>query len=247
MDLMRQQSEHCGTRIVTETVDRVDLAKRPFKVFVGGQTYETKALIIATGATAKRMDLPGEERLWQKGISACAVCDGALPVFRNKVLAVVGGGDSAVEEATYLTKFGSKVLMVVRRDVLRASKVMQERAKKNPKIEILFNTVPLEVLGDKVVTGLKVKNTVSNVESVLAVGGLFYAIGHVPNTSFLEGQVAVDEAGYIKTQPGTTKTSVEGVFACGDVQDKVYRQAITSAGTGCMAALDTERFLSEHA
>ena len=245
MDLMRKQSEHCGTRILTETVDRVDLSKRPFKVFVSAAVYETKALIIATGATAKRMDLPGEERLWQKGISACAVCDGALPVFRNKVLVVVGGGDSAVEEATYLTKFGSKVLMVVRRDVLRTSKVMQERAKKNPKIEILFNTVPLEVLGDKAVTGVKVKNVTSAAESALSAGGLFYAIGHVPNTSFLEGQVDVDEAGYIKTRPGATKTSVEGVFACGDVQDKVYRQAVTSAGTGCMAALDAERFLGD--
>ncbi len=244
MDLMRQQSVHCGTRIITETVEKIDLSRRPFKVFVGTQTYETGALIIATGATAKRMDLPGEERLWQKGISACAVCDGALPVFRNKVLAVVGGGDSAVEEATYLTKFASKVLMCVRRDVLRASKVMQARAMGNPKIEILFNTVPTEVLGDKVVSGLKVKNSLSGAETVLPIGGLFYAIGHLPNTSFLDGQVVLDEAGYIQTQPGTAKTSVEGVFACGDVQDKVYRQAVTSAGTGCMAALDAERFLN---
>ena len=246
MDLMRQQSLHCGTRILTETVDRVDLSRWPFKVFVGDKVHETRALIISTGAAAKRMNLPGEQRLWQKGISACAVCDGALPVFRNKVLAVIGGGDSAVEESTYLTKFASQVLMIVRRDVLRAAKVMQERARNNPKIKILLNTVPVEVLGDKTVTGLKVKNAVTGAESVLSVGGLFYAIGHVPNTSFLQGQVAVDEAGYIQVQPGTTRTSVDGVFACGDVQDKVYRQAVTSAGTGCMAALDAERFLSGH-
>ena len=164
----------------------------------------------STGATAKRMHLPGEENLWQKGISACAVCDGALPYFRNKVLAVIGGGDSAVEEATYLTKFASKVLMIVRRDVLRASKVMQERAQNNPKIEILFNTLPLEVLGEKNVSGLKIKNAMTNAESTLSVGGLFYAIGHLPNTAFLEGQLGLDETGYIKTITGSTKTMCRG-------------------------------------
>jgi len=244
MDKMRAQSLHCGTRIATETVDKVNLSQRPFKVWAGGQEYQANALIVSTGATAKRMHLPGEENLWQKGISACAVCDGALPFFRNKVLAVVGGGDSAVEEATFLTKFASKVLMIVRRDVLRASKVMQERAKNNLKIEIMFNTIPLEVLGDKSVTGLKIKNALTNVETTLDVGGLFYAIGHLPNTGFLEGQLELDETGYIKTKPGSTKTNVEGVFAAGDVQDKIYRQAVTSAGTGCMAALDAEHFLS---
>jgi thioredoxin reductase (NADPH) len=245
MEKMREQSVHCGTRIYTETVEKVDLSKRPFKVWSEGKEYQTRALIIATGATAKRMNLPGEDRLWQKGISACAVCDGALPFFRNKVLVVVGGGDSAVEEATHLTKFGSKVIMLVRRDVLRASKVMQERAKNNPKIEIKFHTIPLEVLGEKSVTGIKIKNAQSGEESVLEAGGLFYAIGHVPNTEFLGGQLSLDETGYIKTKPGTTHTSVEGVFAAGDVQDKIYRQAVTSAGTGCMAALDAERYLSE--
>ena len=243
MDKMRAQSLRCGARIVTETVDKVDLTQRPFKVWAAGVKYEAKALIISTGATAKRMHLPGEENLWQKGISACAVCDGALPFFRNKVLAVIGGGDSAVEEAAYLTKFASKVLMIVRRDVLRAAKVMQERAKNDPKIEIMFNTLPLEVLGDKFLTGLKIKDATTNAQRVLNIGGLFYAIGHLPNTAFLEGQLELDEAGYIKTKPGTTKTSVEGVFAAGDVQDKVYRQAVTSAGTGCMAALDAEHFL----
>jgi len=244
MEKMREQSLRCGARIATETVDKVDFSKRPFKVWAGGIEYQANALIISTGATAKRMHLPGEDHLWQKGISACAVCDGALPFFRNKVLAVVGGGDSAVEEAGYLTKFASKVLMIVRRDVLRASKVMQERAQNNPKIEILFNTIPLEVLGDKSVSGLKIKNAQTNVESTLTVGGLFYAIGHLPNTGFLEGQIELDETGYIKTKPGSTKTNVPGVFAAGDVQDKIYRQAITSAGSGCMAALDAEHFLT---
>jgi thioredoxin reductase (NADPH) len=244
MAKMREQSLRCGACILTQTVDRVDLAKRPFKVWADGQEYETKALIIATGATAKRMHLLGEDRLWQKGISACAVCDGALPFFRNKVLAVVGGGDSAVEEANYLTKFAFKVLMIVRRDVLRASKVMQERAQNNPKIEILFNTLPLEVLGDKSVAGLKVEHSITHAQTVLDIGGLFYSIGHLPNTAFLAGQLELDETGYIKTKPGTTQTSVEGVFAAGDVQDKVYRQAVVSAGSGCMAALDAEHFLS---
>ena len=246
MDMMREQSIHCGTRIKTETVDKVDLSSRPFKVFVGEQTIEAESIIIATGATAKRMNLPGEDRLWQRGISACAVCDGALPVFRNKVLVVVGGGDSAGEEATFLTKYASKVVLLVRRDVMRASKAMQERVKNNPKIEILWNTVPLEVEGDKLVAGVKVESTINHQQSTINAGGLFYAIGHLPNTGFLNGQIELDDVGYIKTKPGTTKTSVEGVFACGDVQDKVYRQAVTAAGTGCMAALEAERFLSEH-
>ncbi len=245
MERMRRQSVHCGTRIVTETVDKVDLSKQPYKVFAGGKEFQTKTLIIATGATAKRMNLPGEERLWQKGISACAVCDGALPFFRNKVLAVIGGGDSAAEESTFLTKFASKVVLLVRRGEMRASKVMQERVRHHPKIETQFYTVAIEVLGEDKVTGLKIQNTKTGAQSTLDIGGLFYAIGHVPNTEFLAGQVEVDTNGYIKTQPGTTKTSVPGVFAAGDVQDKVYRQAVTSAGTGCMAALDAERYLSE--
>ena len=243
MEKMRAQSVHCGTRILTETVEKVDLSKRPFQVFAGGQEYSAEALIIATGATAKRMDLPGEDRLWQKGISACAVCDGGLPFFRNKVLVVVGGGDSAVEEACYLTKFASKVILLVRRDVLRAAKVMQDRAKHNLKIEIKYNAIPVEVLGDKMLSGIKIKDAHTGIISTIDAGGLFYAIGHVPNTEFLDGQLSLDETSYIKVQPGTTKTSVEGVFAAGDVADRVYRQAITSAGTGCMSALDAERFL----
>ncbi len=241
---MREQSIHCGARIKTVTIDRVDLKVRPFKVFAGSENLETKTLIIATGATAKRMNVPGEEKLWQKGISACAVCDGALPIFRNKIVAVVGGGDSAVEESTYMTKYAQKVLLLVRRNALRASKAMQERVFANKKIEVFWNTLLLEVIGDKSLTGLKVKDLKSSQEKILEAGGLFYAIGHLPNTGFLNGQLELDEAGYVKTKPGTTFTNVEGVFACGDVQDKVYRQAVTAAGTGCMAALDAERYLS---
>ncbi len=245
MERMRQQSLNCGARIETLTVEKVDVSRQPFKIFAGTSTLETKVLIVATGATAKRMFVPGEERLWQKGISACAVCDGALPVFRNKNLVVVGGGDSAVEEATYLTKFAAKLTLLVRRDVLRASKVMQERILSNPKIEIFWNTVLLEVVGDSKLTAVKIKNIKTNQESILEAGGLFYAIGHVPNTAFLNGQIELDDVGYIKTKPGTTQTNIDGVFACGDVQDKIYRQAVTAAGSGCMAALDAERFLRE--
>ncbi len=257
MARMREQSLKCGARILTETVDRVDLGRggsrpacrqagpaRTFKVFVGAKSIETKSLIIATGATAKRLGIPGEERLWQKGISACAVCDGALPIFRNKVLVVIGGGDTACEEALYLAKFAGKLVMLVRRDVLRASKAMQERVRSDKKIEIKWNTNPLEALGDKSLTGIKIRNNKTAEESVVEAGGLFYAVGHQPNTAFLEGQVDLDDVGYIKTVPGTTRTNVEGVFACGDVQDKVYRQAVTAAGSGCMAALEAERYLS---
>jgi len=246
MERMRSQSLRCGARIETVTIDKVDLKSRPFKVFARDKVIETKTLIIATGATAKRLGVPGEERLWQKGISACAVCDGALPIFRNKHLVVVGGGDSAVEEASFLTKYASQVTLLVRRDSLRAAKVMQERLFANKKIKILWNTILLEVLGDQQLSGVRMKNVKTNEETILNVGGLFYAIGHLPNTAFLEGQLERDEAGYIKTKPGTTVTNVHGVFACGDVQDKVYRQAVTAAGTGCMAALDAERFLAEH-
>jgi thioredoxin reductase (NADPH) len=245
MDKMREQSLQCGARIKTETVDKVDLRARPFKVFAGSSMIEAKAIIVATGATAKRLNLPGEDRLWQRGISACAVCDGALPIFRNKVLAVIGGGDSAVEESTYLTKYASKVLLIHRRDTLRATKAMQERVLSNKKIEILWDTVVLETLGEKALTGLKIRNVKTRVEKTLDVGGLFYAIGHLPNTAFLDGQLELDETGYIKIKRGFTETSVPGVFACGDVQDKIYRQAVTAAGSGCMAALDAERYLTE--
>lgn len=245
MQKMRDQSVKCGTRIQTLTVNTVDLKNRPFKIFTDEGMTETQVIIIATGATAKRMNLPGEDRLWQRGISACAVCDGALPLFRNKPLAVIGGGDSAIEEATYLTNFASKVFLIHRRNELRASKAMQARAFNNPKIEVVWDTVPVEAIGDKFLSGLKIKNVKSQAEKILEVSGLFYAIGHKPNTDFLEGQLSLDETGYIKTEPGTSKTSIEGVFACGDVQDKKYRQAVTAAGTGCMAALEAERYLAE--
>ncbi len=246
MDRMRRQSLRCGARIETRTVLSVDLGRRPFTVQAEGMTVETAVLIVATGATAKRLHLPGEDRLWQKGISACAVCDGALPIFRGKVLAVIGGGDSAVEEATYLTKFAAKVLLIHRRDALRASKAMQERLFADPKIEVVWNAVPVEALGEESLTGLRVRDVQSGEERAIEIGGLFYAIGHQPNTAFLSGQLETDESGYIKVRPGTTQTGREGVFACGDVQDKVYRQAVTAAGTGCMAALEAERFLAEH-
>lgn len=246
MQKMRNQSLHCGARIITKTVQSVDLSSRPFKVVVGHDTYLAESLIIATGATAKRMNVPGEEIYWQKGVSACAVCDGGLPVFRGKHLAVIGWGDTALEEALYLTKFASKVSIIVRRDVLRASKAMQTRAMTNPKIEFIWNTTLEEIAGnDMLISQLKLKNLITGESFTLEVWGLFYAIGHVPNTTFLDGQLKLDEAGYIITQPGSSYTSVEGVFAAGDVQDHIYRQAITSAGSGCMAALDCERWLAE--
>src|SRR3989338_9053457 len=244
---MREQAIRCGARIVTETVDKADLKKFPFKVFAGAKSVETRSIIVATGATAKRMAIPGEEKLWQKGISACAVCDGALPIFRHKVLVVIGGGDTAAEEALFLTKYASRVIMLVRRDVLRASKIMVDRVFADKKIEVRWNSNAMEVIGDQRVTGVKIKNNKTGAETTIEAGGLFYAIGHQPNTAFLGGQLDLDATGYIKTVPGTTKTSVAGVFACGDVQDKVYRQAVTAAGTGCMAALEAGRYLSEHA
>lgn len=243
MNKMREQSVHCGTRIRTETIVKVDFSKQPFKIWTEDEMVEAKTIIIATGATAKRMHVPGEERLWQRGISACAVCDGALPVFRNQPLVVVGGGDTAVEEATHLTKFGSKVYLVHRRDTLRASKAMQQRAFKNPKLEMVWDTVLLDAEGKDSVDRVKLQNIKTGKEYTLEAKGLFYAIGHTPNTSFLDGQLKLDESGYILTEPGSTRTSVRGVFAAGDVQDKRYRQAVTSAGTGCMSALDAEHFL----
>ena len=243
---MRDQSMRYGTEILTETVDKVDLSARPFKVEANGVNYEAGSIIIATGATAKRLNLPGEEQYWQNGISACAVCDGALPIFRDKPMVVVGGGDSACEEAMFLTKFASKVHLLVRRDEMRASKVMQERTLANDKIEVHWLTSPLEAKGDgKVLTHVRVKSNEDGSEKDIEANGLFYAVGHKPNTDFLEGQLELDDAGYIITAPGTAKTSVEGVFACGDVQDHEWRQAITAAGSGCMAALSAERYLGE--
>ena len=243
----RAQSARFGTRILTETVEKVDFSQRPFRLVSSEREVLADTVIISTGATAKRLHVPGEDTYWQRGMSACAVCDGALPMFRNKVLVVVGGGDTACEEAMHLTKFASKVMVVHRRDSLRASKIMQQRLLSNPKVEMVWDSVVEEAVGDgRMLTGVRVKNVRNGETTLVEAGGLFYAIGHVPNTAFLEGQLATDETGYLLTKPGTTQTSVPGVFAAGDVQDKQWRQAITAAGTGCMAALEAERFLAEH-
>ena len=239
MDRCRSQSVRFGTRIFTETVTRVDFSASPFKIFTDSISVLADSVIVATGAVAKRLEFPGADEgpggFWNKGISACAVCDGAAPIFRNKPLAVIGGGDSAMEEANFLTKFGSKVYILHRRNEFRASKIMRNRAMSNPKIEVLWNSVAVEAYGEQgkgVLGGLKVKNVVSGEVSDLKVSGLFFAIGHEPATKFLEGQLKLDSDGYVVTKPGTTQTSVRGVFAAGDVQDKKYRQAITAAGTG---------------
>ncbi len=246
MDRMRAQSLRFGTEIVTETVTEVDLSTRPFRYKTDSQQGEAETLIVATGATARRLDVPGtrDGELWMKGVSACAVCDGALPIFRDKPLAVIGGGDSAMEEATFLTKYGSKVYVIHRRDELRASKIMQQRALNNPKIEFVWSHQLKEAKGSDLLESIVLESTKDGSTRELAVSGLFFAIGHEPNTGFLAGQLDLDADGYIVTKPGTTETSVEGVFACGDVQDKKWRQAITAAGTGCMAALQAEHFLA---
>ncbi|MCC7474250.1 MAG: thioredoxin-disulfide reductase [Pirellulales bacterium] len=248
MELMRQQAANFGTRIVTDDVVEVDLGRRPFVVrTLEGNTHEAHALIVATGARANYLGLPSEDAFKNRGVSACAVCDGALPRFRNKPLFVVGGGDSAVEEATYLTKYASMVHLVHRRDKLRASMIMQERALNNPKIHIEWNQALAEVLGNdkEGVTGVRLASTSGGADRELAASGVFLAIGHTPNTAFLNRQVELTEKGYIRwTMPHRTATSVEGVFAAGDVADDYYRQAITSSGTGCMAALDAERWLA---
>ncbi len=243
MSQMRQQSLNAGAEIQTKTVDSVDLSTRPFKVQVGKDEFTAESLIIATGATAKRMGLPWEERFWQRGVSACAICDGGLPIFRNKRIVVIGGGDAALEEAIHLTHFASEVLLLVRRDQLRASKAMQEKAFANEKIQILRNTEATELVGEQLLSGVWTINNQTQEKKLIECAGLFYAIGHTPNTAFLKGQLELDETGYIKTKAWSTQTSVEGVFAAGDVQDRVFRQAITSAGTWCMAALEAEKFL----
>ena len=251
MELMRQQATNFGTRVITDDVVSVDFSKQPLVLNTSENgSFETRTVIIATGASANYLGLPSEDKFRNRGVSACAVCDGALPRFRNKSLVVVGGGDSAVEEASYLTKYASKVYLLLRRGEMRASKIMQERALSNPKIELVKFSVVDEVLGDDVdprvgVTGVRIKNVQTNETSVLEATGMFLAIGHTPNTKFLGGQVEIRENGYIDwKQPYRTITSAPGVFAAGDVADDYYRQAITSSGTGCMAALDAERFLA---
>ena len=243
---MRAQSIRFGTRIITEDVESVNLSTRPFVVnSSGGATYQSLALILATGATARRMDMPSEKKFFNRGISACAVCDGALPMFRNKPIAVIGGGDTALEEAMHLAKFGSKIYLIHRRNSLRASKIMQERVLKHEKIQVLWNKIVVEFLGETLLAGVRLQDTQTGEITTLEVAGAFEAIGHQPNTSFLSNQLTLNEAGYIYTHPGTTMTSVEGVFAGGDVHDFRYRQAVTAAGTGCMAALDAQKWLAE--
>jgi thioredoxin reductase (NADPH) len=243
MDNMRKQAQRFGATFKTGWVKGVEFGSRPFKIVMeGGETLEAESVIISTGASAKYLGIAGERENVGRGVSTCATCDGFF--FRGKKIIVVGGGDSAMEEANFLTRFATEVKLVHRRDELRASKIMQDRARENPKVSWGLNNTPLEVLaGDKGVTGLKVKNNATGQEEVFETDGIFVAIGHTPNTGFLGGQIETDETGYIKVKPGTTETNIPGVFACGDVQDHRYRQAITAAGSGCMAALDCEKFL----
>lgn len=247
MQNFRKQAERFGTKILTEDVKSVDLSKGPFAITGSKNSYLADSIIIATGATAKRLDIEGtrDGEFWQKGVTACAVCDGAAPIFRDQDLFVIGGGDSAVEEAIFLTKYGKKVFIVHRRDELRASKIMAKRAIDHPKVEILWSHVIEKVLGDDVVKSVVLKDLKTGKTEERAGAGVFFAIGHKPNTDFLNGQLDVNETGYILVKPGYTHTNIEGVFAAGDVQDHVYRQAVTAAGTGCMAAIDAERYLSE--
>ncbi|MFN0065049.1 MAG: thioredoxin-disulfide reductase [Chlamydiales bacterium] len=247
MDNFRNQSLRFGAELLREDVESVDLQSRPFKVFGKKRLISTDSIIIATGATAQRLDIEGagEEGFWQRGVTACAVCDGAMPIFRDRALYVIGGGDSAVEEAIFLTKYGRKVYMVHRRNELRASKIMAERAMKHPKVEILWDSVITKIEGDKVVGSVVIKNMNTGKEEKREAGGVFFAIGHKPNTDFLQGQLKTNAQGYLLVQPGSTYTNIEGVFAAGDVQDPVYRQAVSAAGSGCMAAIDCERWLAE--
>ncbi|HID38362.1 MAG TPA: thioredoxin-disulfide reductase [Calditrichaeota bacterium] len=243
MEDMREQATRFGAEAKFELVTKVDFSRRPFKIESDDGNYTADAVIIATGASARWLGLESETRLMGKGVSACATCDGFF--YKDKEVIVVGGGDSAMEEATFLTKFASKVTIVHRRDAFRASKIMLKKAEANPKIEFALNKVIDEILGDDFVTGVRLKDTKTGETTELNVDGVFMAIGHIPNTKVFADQIDMDESGYIITEPGTTKTNIAGVFACGDVQDKIYRQAITAAGSGCMAALDTEKFLEE--
>jgi thioredoxin reductase (NADPH) len=248
MSEFRKQAERFGTDFMEAWITEVDLDERPFTLYAGEYTITAETLIIATGASAKWLGIPGEAKVPDgfggNGVSACATCDGPLPGFRNRPVVVIGGGDTAMEEATFLTRYASRIYVVHRRDKLRASKIMQEKAFKNEKIEFIWNTEVVEILGtqNEGVTGVRLRNTETGQERIFPCAGVFVAIGHKPNTDLFRGQLDMDEIGYLKTS-GSTATNVPGVFACGDVQDAVYRQAVTAAGTGCMSALDAERFL----
>lgn len=248
MALFKKQAERFGTRIISKTITKVDFSGRPLKLYSNDEVFEAKTVIISTGADAKYLGLPSEEKYMNNGVSACATCDGALPRFRNQPLVVVGGGDTAMEEALFLTNYASKVHIVHRRDQFRASKIMADRALASDKIQPEWNTVIDEVLGadDKGVTGVRIKDVNSGETREIACTGYFSAIGHKPNTDLFKDILDMDETGYLITQPDSSHTKIEGVFACGDAQDKVYRQAVTAAGTGCMAAIDATRWLESH-
>jgi thioredoxin reductase (NADPH) len=245
MEAMEKQAARFEAEIVAQSATRVDLSERPFRVWAGDQEWLAATVIVATGATAKWLDVPGEERLRGRGVSACATCDGFF--FRDRDLVVVGGGDTAMEESTFLTKFANKVSIVHRRDEFRASKIMQDRALSNPKVDVIWDTEVDEVTGDDAVTGVKLRNVRSGDVTDFPTEGVFMAIGHTPNTQLFEGQLELTDKGYIVIEEPTTKTSVPGVFAAGDVTDSIYRQAVTAAGQGCKSAMDAERFLEHEA
>jgi thioredoxin reductase (NADPH) len=243
MEAFQKQAERFNTRVLLEDATKFDLGERPFRVETEERRFTADAVILSTGASARWLGIPSEERLMNRGVSACATCDGAL--YRGKEMAVVGGGDTALEEALFLTRYAPKVTLIHRRDELRASRIMQDRARKNEKIEFMWDSAVDEVLGEDFVTGVRVRNVKTGELDELPVEALFIAIGHTPNTDLVRGQLELDDVGYVKVEPGSTRTNVEGVFACGDAMDPTYRQAVTAAGTGCMAAIDAERWLAE--